>query len=139
MSLVEDSPQGRPTNIGKELKISHEIGTDKNSHCGAQTLQGIKGLLIPVIPYECYFLIAHIFSGYQLMQGSSYLHELWNELSVMLHKPQKTSDLGDISKGRPFLHSVYLTLIGGYTLGRDNMPQVGNLPSEQLTFGRFEF
>ena len=30
------------------------------------------------------------------------------------------------------------TLIGGYPLGRNDMPQVGYLPSEQLTLGRFE-
>ena len=54
-------------------------------------------------------------------------------------KPKKTSNLSDVSRDRPFFDSIYFTLISGYSLGRDDMPQVGNLPLEQLTFGRFEF
>ena len=70
------------------------------------------------------------------MQGLSQLHELWNELSVISCKSQKTSDLSDVSQGRPFLNDFYFALIGGYSLDRDDMPQVGNLPLEQLTLGR---
>ena len=73
------------------------------------------------------------------MQGLSYLSKLWNEPSVIPCTPQKTLDLSDISRGRPFLDGMYFTLISGYSLGRNDMPQVGNLPSEQLTLGRFEF
>ena len=60
------------------------------------------------------------------MQVLSYLHKLWNEPSVMPHKSQKTLDLSDISRDRPFLDGFYFTLISGYSLGRNNMPQVGN-------------
>ena len=51
------------------------------------------------------------------MQGSSYLHELWNEPFVIPCKPQKMSDLSDISRGRLFLDGFYFTLISGYSFG----------------------
>ena len=73
------------------------------------------------------------------MQGLSYLCKLWNELSVIPCKPQKTLDLSDISRGRPFLDGFYFTLISGYSLGRNDMPLVGDLPLEQLTLRRVEF
>ena len=31
-----------------------------------------------------------------------------------------------------------LDYLCGYSLGRNNMPQIGDLPLEQLTFGGFE-
>ena len=137
--MVEDSPQARPTSVTMELKKSHEISIGKNRHCGAQVLQVIKGLLTPVIPCDSHFLLACIFTGCQFVQKLSYLHELQNKPSVITHKPQKTLDLSDISRGRPFLDIIYFTLTSSYSLGRDDMPQACNLPSEQLTFGRFEF
>ena len=140
MSLIEDSPsQARPTSISMEFQRSGEIDIGKNSCCGAQVLQVFKWLLTAVAPCDNRFLLACILTWGQFMQGSSCLHELWNEPSVIPHKSQKTLDLSDIRRGRPFLDGFYLTLIDGYSLGRNDMPQVGNLPSEQLTLGRFEF
>ena len=72
------------------------------------------------------------------MQGSCHLHELWNKPLIIPFKFHKTSDLSYISLGRPFLDGLYFTFISGNSLGRNNMPKVGNLPSEQLTFGWFE-
>ena len=138
-SLVEDSPQARPTSISMELKRPCEISIGKNRHCGAQVLQVIKGLLTPVTPCDSHFLLVCIFTWCQFMQGLSYLHELWNKPPVIPHKTQKTSDLSDISRGRSFLNSINFTVFGGYFLGRNHMPQVDDLPSEQLTLGRFEF
>ena len=139
MSLVEDSPKARSASIGTELKRSHEISIGKNRHCGAQVFQGIKGLLAPVVPHDSCFLLACISMGCHFMQRSSNLCKLQNKPSVILCKPQKALNLSDISRDRPFLDSIYFTLISGYSLGRKDMPQVGNLSSEQLTFGRFEF
>ena len=72
------------------------------------------------------------------MQRSNHLCEPWNEPSVIPHKPQKNLDLINISWGRSFLNGFYFTLIGDYSLVGDDMPQVGNLPSEQLTLGGFK-
>ena len=60
MSLIEDSPQVRPTSIGIEFKRSGEISISKNRCCGAQALQVIKGLLTSVIPHDSHFLLACI-------------------------------------------------------------------------------
>ena len=43
MSLVEDSPQARPTNIDVQFKRLCKIGIGKNGHHGTQVLQVIKG------------------------------------------------------------------------------------------------
>ena len=72
------------------------------------------------------------------MQESGYLHELWDKLPIISCKSQETSDLSYISWGRPFLDGFYFAFIVGYFMGRNGMPQVDNLPSEQLTFGWFE-
>ena len=72
------------------------------------------------------------------MQGSRYLRELWDEPPIVPCKAKETFNLSYISQGRPFLDGFYFAFIGGYSLGRNNMPQVGNLPLEQLTFGWFE-
>ena len=53
------------------------------------------------------------------MQGLGHLCELWNEPSIIPCKPQKISDLSDISKGRSFLDGFYFTLIGGYSLEKE--------------------
>ena len=68
------------------------------------------------------------------MQGSGYLCELWDELPIIPCKSQETLDLSYISWGMTFLDGFYFTFISGYSLGRNDMPQVGNLLSEQLTF-----
>ena len=73
------------------------------------------------------------------MQGLSYLHELWDKLPKIPCKSQKMLDLGYISQGRPFPDGFYFTFVSGYSLGRNHMPQLRNLPLEQLTFGEFEF
>ena len=72
------------------------------------------------------------------MQGSTYLHKIWNEPFVIPCKPQQTLDFSVIHRGRMFLDGFYFNLISGYSLCRNDMPQVGNLPLEQLTLGRFE-
>ena len=72
------------------------------------------------------------------MQGSSHLCELWDKLPILPSKSQKTLNFSHVSQGRPFLDGFYLAFISGYSLGRHNMPQVGDLPSEQLTLGWFE-
>ena len=68
------------------------------------------------------------------MQWLSHLHDLWDKLPIIPCKSQKTSDLCYISQGRPILDGFYLAFIAGYSLGRNDMPQVGNLLLEQLTF-----
>ena len=60
MSLVEDSPQARPTSVSMEFKRSGEIGRGKNRCCGAQMLQIIRELLTPVIPHDSHFLLVHV-------------------------------------------------------------------------------
>ena len=90
MSLVEDNSQARHASISVKFKRSGEISIGKNRCCGAQAPQVIKGPLASVIPHDSHFLLACIFSGYQLMQRSNYLQELWNKLPVISHKPQKT-------------------------------------------------
>ena len=57
---------------------------------------------------------------------------------VISHESQKTSDLWDICGCWPLFDSFDFALISGSSLGRDHVPQVGNLPSEYLTFGRLE-
>ena len=72
------------------------------------------------------------------MQGSSDLCELWDKPPLIPCESQKTLDLNYISWSRPFRDGFYFTYINGYSLGRNDMSQVGNLPSEQLTLGWFE-
>ena len=66
------------------------------------------------------------------MQGLSHL------LAVIHCKSQKTLDLSNIIQDRPFPNGFYFSLISGYSLVRDDMPSVSNLPLEQLTLGRFK-
>ena len=56
------------------------------------------------------------------MQELHYLHKLWEKTPIIPCKSQKTSDLSYISWGGPFLDGFYFTFIGGYSLGRNNMP-----------------
>ena len=72
------------------------------------------------------------------MQGLSHLHKIWDELLIVPSKSQKTSDFSHVSQGMPLLDGLYLALIGGYSLGRHDVPQVGDLLAEQLTLGQFE-
>ena len=95
--------------------------------------------LTPIISHDSHYLLACNFNLGQLMQGSSYLHELRNEPSVIPCKSQKTSDLSNINWGRLFPNGFYFALISGYSLGKDDMPSVGNLPFEQLELGQLEF
>ena len=67
-SLIENSPQTRPTSIGMQFKRPRKIGIGKNRCCGAQALQLVKCLLAPVIPNDCSLLPAYIFTRHQLMQ-----------------------------------------------------------------------
>ena len=64
------------------------------------------------------------------MQGSGYLHEFQAKPTIVTHESQETSNLHDICWDEPLLNSLYLTFISGYSLGRDYMPQIGNLPLE---------
>ena len=72
------------------------------------------------------------------MQGLGYLCELWDKLPIVTHKSHETSDLSDIGQDWPLLDNLYLTFISGYSLGRDYMSQIANLPLEQLTLGWLE-
>ena len=72
------------------------------------------------------------------MHRSYHLHELWDKLPIIPCKSKKALDLSYISWGGPFLDGFYFTLIGGYSLDRNDMPQLGDLTSEQLTLGQFE-
>ena len=72
------------------------------------------------------------------MQGSSHLHELWDKLPIVPGTSQGTLDFSHINWGRPLLAGFYLAFVGGYSLGRYDMPQVGDLPLEQLSLGWFE-
>ena len=73
------------------------------------------------------------------MQGLGHLCELGDEPVVITCEPQETSDLCDGGWDRPFSNSIYFALIAYYSLGRDNVPQICDLPAEQLVFGRFKF
>ena len=130
MSLVEGSPKARPTSIGVQFKWLHKISVCKNGCCGAQVLQVIKQLLAPVVPGNGCPLLTCIFAGHQFMQGLGYLHELGDELAIVSHESKKTLDLSDSGGGRLFTNSIYFAIISNYSLGRDNVSQICNLPVE---------
>ena len=106
-SLVEDSPQARPTSVSVQFKGLSEISIGKTGCHGAQMLQVIKWLLPPVVPGDSHPLLACIFTGPQFKQGLGYLCELRNEPVIVPHEPQKTLDLSDGGGGRPFSNSIY--------------------------------
>ena len=159
--LVEDSSQARPTGISVDLKRLGEVHISKNRCSGTQPLQVIKGLLTPVIPLNGSLFLASILTQSQLMQGSGYLHEFWDKPPVISCESQETSKLRDVCGdwllfdcfnlafisgyhlGRDqdwsLFDHFYLAFISGYPLSRDHMPQVGNLPSEQLALRWLEF
>ena len=62
MSLVEDSPQARPTCIAVQFKRLSKISIGKNGCCGAQTLQVVEGLPAPVVQSDAHPQFACIFS-----------------------------------------------------------------------------
>ena len=64
------------------------------------------------------------------MQGTCHLLEFGDELAVISHKSQETSDLCDVHGYGPFLDSLDLTFISGYSLGRNHVPQIGKLLPE---------
>ena len=69
------------------------------------------------------------------MQELCYLYEVWEKLPIIPCKSQKPSDLSYISWGRSLLNGFYFTLISVYSLGRNDIAWVGDLPLEQLTLG----
>ena len=112
------------------------IGKDRCS--GAQSFQVVKGPFVPDVPPDGSLFLASILTQGQLMEGLGNLLELWDKLPTVTHKSQETLDLSDVCQYWPLLNNLYLTFISGYSLGRDYMPQIGNLPSEQLTLGQLE-
>ena len=64
------------------------------------------------------------------MQALGYLCKFGDKLMVISHESQKALDLHDIFWCWPILDSFDFTLISGYSLGRNHMPQIANLPSE---------
>ena len=62
MGLVENSSQARPTDISMEPERLGEICKGKIGHCGTQTLQVIKGLLVPVVSLNGSLLLASVFT-----------------------------------------------------------------------------
>ena len=62
--------------------------------------------------------------------GSCYLHKFRDKPMVISCESQKTLDLCDVCLDWPHFDSFYFALISGYSLGRNHVPQVGNLPSE---------
>ena len=133
-SLIE----ARPTSISMELE-RHQIGIGKYRYHSAQTLQAAEWLLAPVIPGDGCLLLACVFTECQFVQGLGCWCECGDELAVITHKPQETSDLCDGGWGRPFSNSIYFAFIGCYPLGRDSVPQICDLPVKQLAFGRLKF
>ena len=73
------------------------------------------------------------------MQGLGYLCEFWDKLPIVSHESQEISNLHNICWDWPLLNCFYLPSVSGYSLGRDYMSQVGNLPFEQLTLRWLEF
>ena len=102
-SLIEDSPQNRPTSVGMQFKRPRKIGIGKNRSHGAQALQFVKCLLAPVIPNS--LLPACIVC--QLMQGLGYLCELGDEPVIISHKPKKVSDFSDSGGHGPIFDGIY--------------------------------
>ena len=64
------------------------------------------------------------------MQGSGYLHKLGDKSAIIPCEPKKTPDLSDNGGGGPFSDSIYFPLISCYSLGRDYMSEICNLPAE---------
>ena len=73
------------------------------------------------------------------MQGSGYMHKFWDKPLKVSHESQETLNFCDVCWDWPLLNNLYLTFISGYSLGRDYMPQVENLPLEQLALRWLEF
>ena len=64
------------------------------------------------------------------MQGLGYLHEFWDKLPIVSYESQETLNFCDVCQDWPLLNQLSLTFVSGYFLGNNDMPQVGNLPSE---------
>ena len=62
--------------------------------------------------------------------GSGYLCELGDELDIISHEPKKTSDFSNSGGGGPIFDGIYLSLISHYSLDRDNVPKICDLPVE---------
>ena len=124
-SLIEDSPQTSATSVSMKLEWLSKISICKNGCHGMEFLQVIKGLLTPTVPLNGSLLLAHIFTRCYFVQRPCHLDEFGNEPVVVSHKPQKTSDLHNICGCGPVLDSLDFALISGYSLGRNNMPQIG--------------
>ena len=62
------------------------------------------------------------------MQVLGYLHEFWHKLPIVSCESQENLSFHDAFQDWPLLNCLYLTFISDYSLGRDYMPQVGNLP-----------
>ena len=62
MGLVEDSSQARSTVINVELERLGEVHISKNRCHGTQSLQVIKGLLVPVVPWDGSLLLVSVFT-----------------------------------------------------------------------------
>ena len=130
MSLIEYSAQTRPTSVCMQFKRPSKSSIGKNRCHGAQVPQLIKWLLAHVIPNGCSLLLACVFTRHQFMQGLGYLCELGHETVRVSNKPKKTSGLSNSGGGGPIFDGIDLSLIGGYSLGRGNVPQIYNLPAE---------
>ena len=59
------------------------------------------------------------------MQRPCHLYKFGDESAVVSREPQKSLDLHDICRCGPVLDSLNFALISGYSLGRNDMPQIG--------------
>ena len=130
MDLDEDSPQARPASISVQLERFIKVSIGQNGHCGAQTLQLIKGPFAPVILGDGCPLLTCIFAGHQFMQGPGYMCKLGDKLVVIHSEPKKALDLGDCGEDWPLFDNIYFLFVSDYSLDRDNVPQVCDLHVE---------
>ena len=104
--VVEDSPQARPTSICVQLERLGRVGIGQNECCGAQTLEFIECLLVPVIPGDGCPHFTCVFAGCQFVQGSGYLQELGDTLLIVPCESKKAPDLDDGGGGEPLLIAI---------------------------------
>ena len=130
MSLIEYSPQLRSTSVSMQFKGPRKISKGKNRCHGAQALQPIKHLLAPVIPSNHGLCPTHVLTRCQLMQGMGHLCEFGDKSTTISHEPMETTDFSNSGGGGPIFDGIYPSLISHYSLGRDNVPQICNLPAE---------
>ena len=129
MHLQEDGPRPDPQALVCSLK-GLKISIGKNRQCGTQAVHLIKCLLAPAIPTDCNLPPACVFTRCQLMQGLDYLCELGYEQAIIFCEPKRTSDFSKSGVGGPIFDGIYLSLIGHYSLGRDNVSQICDLSVE---------